>query len=130
MRRTVAELNPVLAVFDENAFIDQNLYGLTRPKGEHAPEYSSSGATIAVTHVIRQWTGDWLRSLEPAAWERTALHPERGPETVKRMVSMATWHLEHHARFLARKLDRICGPVEASGCCGGGGKSGGCGCSH
>lgn len=128
MRRTVAEENPVLAVFDEQAMVDQNLYGLRREPGEKAPEYSSAGASIAVVHVTRMWTADWLRTLEPQAWTRKALHPENGPESVKRMVAKAVWHIEHHARFLTRKLDRMVGPVTSEGCCGGGGKSGGCGC--
>ena len=130
MRRTVAEENPVLAVFDEQAMVDQNLYGLRREPGEPAPEFSSSGASIAMTHVTRMWTADWLRTLEPQAWERKALHPENGPESVKKMVAKAVWHIEHHARFLTKKLDLMVGPVASGGCCGGGsgGSGGGCGC--
>ena len=128
MRRTAAEDNPVLGVFDEDAFVDQNLYGLQRGEGERGPEFASPGASIAVTHVIRQWTGDWLRSLEPGTWERLALHPEAGPESLKKLAAKAVWHLEHHARFLTLKLDRMLGPIAREGCCGGGGKSGSCGC--
>jgi hypothetical protein len=130
MRRTAAEERPVLAVFDENALVDQNMYGLPVPgKNTPTPEFAGVGAMVAVTHVMRQWTGDWLRTLTSEQWERVALHPERGAESIKRMAAMATWHLEHHARFVNKKLDRLLGPAPAqeAGCCGGSG-GGGCGC--
>jgi hypothetical protein len=110
MRRTVAEDNPVLAVWDPDAFVDGNLYGLgvagDRGWGAHT---TSMGGFLAVVHTLRLWTSDWLATLVPEQWQRQALHPERGPLTVHQMVGMATWHLEHHARFLKAKLDRFFG---------------------
>jgi len=116
MRRAVAEDHPVLAVWDENAFVDANVYGLGgRPTAGPAPgsrgdaHTTSMGGFLAVVHTLRLWTADWMATLTPDQWKRRALHPERGPLTVHQMLGTATWHLEHHARFLRAKLDRLFG---------------------
>jgi hypothetical protein len=43
------------------------------------------------------------------------------------MIASSTWHLEHHAKFLTRKLDRMLGPVQPAPARKGGCSSG-CGC--
>jgi hypothetical protein len=134
MRRAVGEDNPVLSVWDENAFIDNAIYGGSDPEGlspeaAHDRVVRAVGGAVAMIHTTRAWTGDWLLSLRPEQFDRVALHPERGGESVKQMLAYATWHLEHHARYLACKLDRLVGPdaappkTEGSGGCGAG-----CGC--
>src|ERR1043166_7965282 len=91
MRRAVAEENPVFAAWDENAFIDAGLY-----RGGQHP----IGGFVATIHTLRRWTSDWLATLSPEQLARRAMHPERGPQTVREILVYATWHLEHHARFL------------------------------
>jgi hypothetical protein len=123
IRRTVGEDHPVLAVWDENAFIDSGLYGnlasdqlAAQTSGNPKAHTGTMGAIsgyVAIIHTLRQWIADWLETLTPQQWERTAMHPERGPESVRTMVALATWHLEHHARYLRVKLDRIA-PLPAS----------------
>lgn len=100
MRRAVAEDHPVLAVFDENALIDSGMY--------HGPACPMAGF-VAVTHTLRTWTAEWMRTLTDAQWARTALHPERGELSVRMIANYATWHLEHHGWFLQRKLVRLLG---------------------
>ena len=102
MRRTIAEDHPLLAVWDENAFIDAGLYG----SPQTGPSYPA-GAFVAVVHTLRKWTAQWLRTLDPALWDRKALHPERGEQALRFMVSYITWHLEHHAWFLNRKIELL-----------------------
>jgi hypothetical protein len=104
MRRTVAEDQPVLAVFDENAMIDAGLYD-----GPRHP----IAAFVATVHTIRKWTGEWMATLTPAQWARTCLHPERGELTVRTIANYAAWHLEHHNWFLKRKIERMLGPATA-----------------
>lgn len=101
-RRTVAEERPVLAAWDENAFLDAGLYGLDGP-GAKPP---IAGA-VAMIHTTRLWCVDWLRTLDPRAFEARALHPEQGELSVRTMLARCTWHLEHHAWFLSRKLERL-----------------------
>jgi len=133
MRRAVAEENPVLSVWDENAFTDAGLYGngektyVPDAEADHARVMNALGGFMAIIHTLRQWSGQWLLSLTEAQWSRQVLHPERGPLTLRRMVAMMTWHLEHHAAFLTKKLDRVLGPAPAAGeeGCGSG-----CGCKH
>lgn len=135
MRRAVAEDNPLVALWDENAFVDRNLYGL--PGVGEASEYPDRGphpvaGFIAVIHLLRQWGTDWLLSLDESALDRRLMHPDRGPITVRDVVAYNAWHLEHHAAFLRRKLDRLgvippgagIAPEPSGGSCGAG-----CGCA-
>lgn len=105
MRRAVAEDHPVLAAWDEDAFIDAGLYG--NDKGGKA--YPVAGF-IAVIHTLRMWHGEWLRTLVPQQWDRVALHPQRGEQSVRVILNYAAWHLEHHGWYLARKLEHLLGP--------------------
>lgn len=100
MRRIIGEHNPLFALWDENSFIDEGLYsrdGVTLPVA----------GGVAVIHTLRMWAGDWLRSLPDEAWARTALHPEEGAQSLRAQLVKTTCHLEHHAWFLARKLERL-----------------------
>jgi DinB superfamily len=134
MRRIVGEDRPVLGLFDEDSFVDSMIYGngpkkyAQEPEADHARVMSALGGPLAVVHTLRQWTGQWLLNLAPQQWGRIALHPEKGEQTIKRILAYTTWHLEHHARFLTQKLDKMLGPApaeEPSGGCGPG-----CGCGH
>jgi uncharacterized damage-inducible protein DinB len=135
MRRAVGEENPVVSVWDENSFVDSGIYGngdkqyAEVPRADHMRMMASVGGPLAVVHTLRQWTGQWLLSLPEAAWSRKILHPERGEMTLKQILEYATWHLEHHAVFLARKVEKMLGPApaptEEAGSCGSG-----CGCGH
>jgi len=137
MRRVVAEENPVFAEWDEDAFVDSNLYGNVHEgyaddaEADHARVMNALGGPMAVIHTNRQWAGQWMLSLEESAWSRSGMHPVRGVMTLRDILVSYIWHLEHHAKFLENKLDLILGPAaveEASGeCCGGAEKSGGCG---
>jgi len=127
MRRAVAEDNPVFAEWDENAFVDSNIYGNEHDgyaddaEGDHARVMHALGGPMAVIHTLRQWGGGWLLTLTEAQLDRAGMHPTRGPVRVRQMLAMATWHLEHHASFLKKKLDLL-SPEHAhhgGGCCGG-----------
>lgn len=116
IRRTIAEDNPVLNLWDEGAFVDGGIYG---------PELRSPVAGfVAAIHTMRRWTAELLMSLTAEQWERKAMHPESGEMTVRRMVELITSHLEHHNDFLRRKIDKMLGAREeapagscGSGCC-------------
>jgi hypothetical protein len=124
LRRTVAEDRPVLAVFDEHAFIDSGLYA-PAPKGAPSVAHTEVGKSpagfVAVIHTLRLWTGQWLATLTPQQFARTALHPQSGEVSVRRFLEIGAWHLEHHGWFLSAKLDHLLGPVRneavpAGGC--------------
>lgn len=107
VRRTVAEDNPVFSVWDENAFTQSGLYGDPATGSKHP-----IGAFVATIHTLRRWTSEWLKTLTPEQWGRAALHPEKGPQTVRSLVESTTWHLEHHADFLNRKVARMLAGTE------------------
>jgi hypothetical protein len=130
MRRAFAEQNPVLAVWDENAFIDSGLYSGADPsKGRMAQPI---GGYVAVLHTLRRWTSEWLMSLSEEDMARKAMHPERGPQSIRTILSYAAWHLEHHAAYLNAKVCRMLGaPQEAPRAKSGAGGCGpGCGCAQ
>lgn len=101
MRQMVAEDRPTFSVWDEDAFVDSGIYsGSKRP----------IGAFIATIHTLRKWHAEWLATLEPAAFDRAALHPLSGAQTTRLVLTYATWHLEHHAWYLNAKIDRLMPP--------------------
>ena len=114
MRRAVAEENPVVNAWDENAFVDSGLYADGR--------YPVAGF-IAVIHTLRRWTAEWLATLTPEQLARRVMHETKGEVTVRWMLAMTTWHLEHHVRFLNAKVCKLIGPLPEGGSCGAG-----CGC--
>jgi hypothetical protein len=101
MRQVVAEERPTFNVWDENAFIESGMY--------NGPKHPI-GAFIAAVHTLRKWTGEWLATLEPKAFDRMALHPVRGPQALKTILAYDAWHLEHHGWYLNAKIDRLAGP--------------------
>lgn len=101
MRRTVGEESPLLHNWDEQAFVDSGIYSGT-----------PIGAFIALIHTLRRATGAWLITLPGEAWDRRALHELYGPMTLRKILAYDTWHLEHHACFLNRKIVRFLGPAE------------------
>ncbi|MEM9081955.1 MAG: DinB family protein [Planctomycetota bacterium] len=103
LRRIVAEDNPTVGAFDENAFIDSGLY--------NGAAHPIAGFLAAIV-TTRNWCGQWLSTLEEDAFSRTALHTETGPITFKGTLSYTTWHLEHHAYYLRLKLEKIDTPSE------------------
>lgn len=130
-RRIVAEESPVFSVWDENAFVEQNLYGV----GRGVSGDGVIGAFVAVVHTLRQWTSLWLTAQGPAAWTRSGMHPEKGQLSLRDIVVTNTWHLEHHAKYLNAKVQLMLGPAgaesEAGACCGGSSaKAGSCGCQE
>ena len=101
MRKTAAEDRPTISPWDENAFIDEGLYGPRQP----------IAGFVAVIHTLRLWSGEWLATLTPEQMARKALHPEKGELSIHEMLIFSTWHFEHHIDFLKRKLIKLLGPA-------------------
>ena len=126
IRRIIAEDNPTLNLWDEHAFIDGGLYGCT----EHSNLLPPMGGDLAMIHTTRSWLVAMLMQLTETQWNRQGLHPTSGPISARKIANYHCWHLEHHANILNAKIEKLLGPIpESTGCCGGGGNSGGCGCS-
>ncbi len=53
--------------------------------------------------------GRWvmlLRSLEPAQFARTLVHPERGTMSIDDVLAMYEWHSRHHTAHITALVDR------------------------
>lgn len=101
LRRAVAEPEPTLPGWDQDAFVTAGLY---RADGRGQPD---PAATVALVRAVRRWVEPWLATLPDSAWSRRCLHPRLGEHTVGEMTARAVWHLEHHARFVAAKIERL-----------------------
>ena len=113
----------MLPDWDEHAFLDSGIYGPS--KGEPGRSGQPPAAFVAMIHTTRQVTANWLGRLEESDWNRRGLHPRKGEQTILGVLGLVTWHLEHHAWFLRKKLQLMgvpCGPVPGEAC------GPGCGC--
>jgi len=109
LRRIAAEDGPVFEGFDPDPYIDNGLYQVQPIGGTGDSARAACGAFVATIHTIRAWTHGWLQTVEDATWERKGLHTVRGEFTFRRMLGLATWHIEHHASFLPKKVDLLLG---------------------
>ncbi len=41
-----------------------------------------------------------LQSLQPEQWQRSFIHPERGPQTVEHATLLYAWHSRHHVAHI------------------------------
>lgn len=138
LRRAMAEEGPVLADWDHEAFLGSPLYGPgsggRSNGGGMAAVLAPMGVLAATIYTARQWMAATFYQLDEPAWARTAMHPRRGPMTVREMAAHMVWHLEHHLAFLNAKVESMLGPRPADDeACGHdappvGGCGAGCGC--
>ncbi|PHQ78989.1 MAG: hypothetical protein COB69_08885 [Phycisphaera sp.] len=109
LRRTAAEECPMLEGFEPDSYIDNGLYNVKGKDSAGDSARAACGAFVATIHTIRSWTRDWLLTLDDSVWDRRAMHVQRGEMSFARLVAFSTWHLEHHASFLPRKIDLLLG---------------------
>lgn len=117
IRRAVAEPGSVTDGWDPDAWFDSGIYGTVGVAEGRAPVNGAPppiGAFVAAVYTTRQWMGEWLGMLGEEAWGRSILHAKRGALSVRELVAMNTWHLEHHAWYLNAKVGRLLG--EREGC--------------
>jgi uncharacterized damage-inducible protein DinB len=88
MRRIAAEELPLLVSYDENAFIAQ-----LRNDAMDASE------ALELFDANRRFTARWLRTLEPAAFERAGIHTQRGKITLGAILEIYIKHLDNHMVF-------------------------------
>ena len=92
MKRVIAEDEPVLVAFDENAWIDR--------LGANAMSIEEA-ANLFVAN--RRWIAQILRRCTEADFARAGNHTEAGRKTLAELVTTSTNHLDHHLRFLYAK---------------------------
>jgi uncharacterized damage-inducible protein DinB len=92
MKRVIAEEDPVLQAFDENAWIHR-LDSQAMPVEEAVSLFSSH----------RDWMTRVLRNCTEADFALSGTHSESGRKTLADLLVGAVSHLDHHLRFLYAK---------------------------
>lgn len=91
MKRIAAEHMPLLIAYDETAFANTL--------------YQSLDVVLVcdLFRLNRLHTGEVLRSLPDAAFQRSGIHNQRGRLTLAEMVALYVHHMDHHAPFASAK---------------------------
>lgn len=88
LRKTIAEDNPSINAFDENAFTQRLIY-----------RSQSRGLGLALLAALRNSSSALLSMLTPEAWERTCIHPKRGTLS---LYDLFVSSLDHSTEHLAQ----------------------------
>ena len=95
LRRIVDEEHPLLPLFDEIAWTGNH----------YEPGRLPQAILEEFTHLRRQEV-NWLRSLPPESWSRTARHPWWGVHTLQWWVELQLDYSQQHFAELAAYLVR------------------------
>ena len=95
LRRIIAEENPKLEAYDQDAWASNLDYGRRKPS-----------QSLETFRRIRAENYELLKELPEAAFDRVGIHSERGPLTLKRLTQLIAEHAESHAAQLrARRAE-------------------------
>lgn len=86
-RQVIAEDNPTLLSFDQNAWAERLDYARRKPK-----------QSLESFRRLRAENYELLKGLDEAAYERAGRHTERGPLSLRQMLELFSNHAETHAR--------------------------------
>jgi len=96
MKRVIAEDEPTLQAFDENAWIAR-----LEPQDKPVEE------AVNLFAANRHWMARILRALQESDFERVGIHSESGQQTLAYLVENMANHLDHHLRFLYAKRGNL-----------------------
>jgi len=89
LRRIIAEDNPKLEAWDQDAFAANLDYARRKPS-----------QALETFRRIRAENYELLKELPEAMFERAGVHSERGPLTLKQLTQLVAEHAEGHAAQL------------------------------
>jgi DinB superfamily len=89
IRQVIAEDNPTLIAFDQDAWTRNLDYARRKPK-----------QSLEAFRRIRAENYELLKELPESAFERTGNHSENGPMTLRTLLEGYAQHAESHARQL------------------------------
>ena len=92
MKRIIAEPEPTLLAYDENAWNDRL----------HMNE-ASIGEALALFGANRRWLARILRACSDADFSRWGTHTEKGKVTLAEQLVTYVSHVDHHLKFLYAK---------------------------
>jgi hypothetical protein len=94
MRQVLAEENPTLIAFDQDAWASNLDYARRKPK-----------QSLETFRRLRAENFELLKGLPESAFERAGNHTERGRMTLRRLLESGAEHAEAHARQLQALRD-------------------------
>jgi len=86
-RQVIAEEKPTLVAYDQNAWTRNLDYARRLPK-----------QSLESLRRLRAENYELLKALPETAFERTGLHTERGPQSLRQLLETYAEHVETHAR--------------------------------
>ena len=92
MKRIIAMDEPSLLMWSEDRFAERLHY-----------EDQSAADAIELIWLTRRQTARVLGKCEDDVFDRIGIHNQRGPQSLKGIISFSDWHLDHHLEFIARK---------------------------
>ena len=92
MKRVIAQDDPVLQAYDQDAWIAR-LDSQSMPIDE----------ALALFTANRAWMSRLLRKCSDADFARSGRHSEEGPKSLAKLVVTYVGHLDYHLRFLYSK---------------------------
>jgi uncharacterized damage-inducible protein DinB len=96
IKRVIAEDEPTLLAYDENAWLSRLGY-------EQLPIEEAVSLFVA----NRRWVARILKSLPEADFSRAGNHTEKGRMTLAELVRGYVGHLDHHLKFLYAKRGNL-----------------------
>jgi hypothetical protein len=93
-RQVIAEDNPTLIAYDQDAWVKNLDYSRRKPK-----------QSLETFRRTRAENYDLLKALPPEAFERFGNHSQNGPRTLRELVDGYAGHVESHARQLQALRD-------------------------
>ena len=96
MKRVIAEPNPTLLAYDENAFAKHLHYDQLDP-----------ALACEIFRLNRLMMTKLLRLLPEDAFEKTGNHTERGKESLAHIVQIYSDHVPHHLKFVDEKRKKL-----------------------
>ena len=80
----LTEDNPTIKPYDEAAW------------AETADNNTPVALSLGIVDGVHQRLVALLKTVEPAQFDRTIQHPERGPMTLTALLGLYAWHSRHH----------------------------------
>lgn len=100
MKRVIAEKEPILRAYDENAWIQH-----------HFCNDQSMEDAAALFELNRRQMARILRKQPDDAFDRFGMHSDNGRLTLSKLLTTYIDHLDHHLKFLRDKRERLGKPV-------------------
>lgn len=103
MRKVFAEPGCALPGYDQDAWCER--------VGYHSQAASARETALEVLNGLRQLVAPILRRCSPDEWQRTGVHPDYGPVTLRNLLELYADHTERHVAQILDIRERLGFPI-------------------